>query len=301
MSVPISYLVVVIVWSTTPLGILWSSETVSPTMAVLLRMLMGTLVGVLLLSVMRIKLPLHRTALKLYSYSVVGVFGGMLLSYLSAQYITSGMISLVFGLAPIISGVLSQKILGTAKLSGFKKSGMALALIGLVIVFYENILVFNAPVYGMAFILSAVFLFSLSGILVKSIKIDIHPAATTVGTLCMSLPLFTLAWWLSDGTLPIAQWSGKSLYAIAYLAIFGSVIGFFAYYYVLQKLTATTVALITMMTPILALALGHFLNNETLSWNLLIGALHVIIGLGLYLFGSRVYRNKPPYLKPTIS
>lgn len=301
MSVPISYLVVVIVWSTTPLGILWSSETVSPTMAVLLRMIIGSVVGLLLLSVMRVSLPLNRQALKLYSYSVVGVFGGMLFSYLSAQYITSGMISLVFGLSPIISGVLSHKLLGTAKLSFLKKVGVLLALVGLVIVFYDGMKLEGVSWYGIAFILNAVFLFSLSGVLVKSITIDIHPAATAVGTLCLSVPLFALAWLLMDASLPVAQWSEKSLYAILYLATFGSVVGFFAYYYVLQKLAATTVSLITMITPILALSLGYFYNNEPLNWNILIGAVHVIIGLGLYLFGSKLYPKNKSCVKVAVS
>ena len=41
MQVSIAYLVVLLIWSTTPLGIVWSSESINPTMAVLLRMLIA--------------------------------------------------------------------------------------------------------------------------------------------------------------------------------------------------------------------------------------------------------------------
>ena len=41
MSVIIAYLIVVLIWSTTPLGIVWSSESVSPTLAVTSRMLIA--------------------------------------------------------------------------------------------------------------------------------------------------------------------------------------------------------------------------------------------------------------------
>jgi len=37
MPVSAAYLAVILIWSTTPLGIVWSSESVSPTLAVLLR------------------------------------------------------------------------------------------------------------------------------------------------------------------------------------------------------------------------------------------------------------------------
>lgn len=299
MSVPISYLVVVVIWSTTPLGILWSSETVSPTMAVLLRMVISAIIGLFLLRVMGVTLPWHRKAFKLYSFSVVGVFGGMLFSYLSGQYITSGMISLVFGLSPILSGILSHKILGTSKLSFYKKVGMLLAVSGLFLVFYNSIGLEQIAWQGVVYILLAVFLFSLSGVLVKSVNINIHPAATTVGTLCLSIPLFGIAWLLLDGTLPVSNWSQKSLGAIVYLALFGSLLGFFAYYYILQKLSATTVALITMITPIIALLLGYLFNGEALTWQIVLGTAHVVLGLGLYLLADKVFLKKSSYVKVT--
>lgn len=282
MSVPLAYVVVTLVWSTTPLGILWSSETVSPTMAVLLRMLIGTGLGIVWLVIFRIKLPLNRQALKLYHCSVIGVFGGMLFSYLAAQFIPSGMISLVFGLSPILSGLLSQKLLGEGRLTLIKKIAMFVAFTGLFIIFYEHLSLSNTSWKGSVFIFLAVFFFSLSGVLVKSVQIEINPAATTVGTLLLSLPLFTLVWWFSDGVVNTGAWSHKSLYAITYLAVFGSFIGFFAYYYVLQHLAASTVALITMITPVIALGLGHLLNDEAITANLVIGSFCVIVGLALY-------------------
>ena len=286
MSVSIAYLAVLLIWSTTPLGIIWSSETINPSMAVLLRMLIAVMLGALIIKIRHIDLPWHSKAIKLYSYSALGIFGGMMCSYIAGQYLTSGLMSLVFGLSPILSALLARKILAEAKLSLVKKLAMTLSFIGLTIVCSDN-LAFSADAgIGIAFILMAVFFFSLSGVLVKSISLVIHPLATTVGSLTLSVPLFLLAWLLLDGSLNIEQWQEKSIYATLYLGIFGSLIGFYAYFYVLQKLTASTVTLITLITPVIALSLGNILNDEQITITLLLGAVLVIVGLTIYHWGD---------------
>ncbi len=109
---------------------------------------------------------------------------------------------------------------------------------------------------GWGYVLIAVFLFSLSGVLVKSVSLAIHPMATTVGALSLSIPLFIANWLILDGSIDISQWQPRSIWATIYLGVFGSLIGFFAYFFVLQRLTASTVALITLITPVIALTLG---------------------------------------------
>lgn len=292
MSVPFAYLTVILIWSTTPLGIAWSSETVSPTMAVLLRMVIAAVIGFIALKVLSIRLPLNRKALTLYGFSVIGVFGGMLLSYLSAMYIPTGMISLVFGFSPILSGMLSYKILGTAKLSAIKKIAMSCAFIGLMIVFSDSIALSQDSWLGIVYIVFAVFFFSLSGVLVKSVEIAIHPAATTVGTLLCSIPLFFLSWVVLDGSIDVANWSQKSLLSIVYLGVFGSLVGFIAYFYVLQKLAAISVSFITMLTPVIAIVLGNTLNDEVITINLIYGTAFIISGLALYQWDSVMSQRK---------
>ena len=62
MSVPAAYLAVVIIWSTTPLGIVWSSETVDPTLALFLRMALAAVLGLAFVVVARIRLLWTRPA-----------------------------------------------------------------------------------------------------------------------------------------------------------------------------------------------------------------------------------------------
>jgi drug/metabolite transporter (DMT)-like permease len=288
MSVVIAYTIVVFIWSTTPLGIVWSSESVSPTLAVLGRMVIGLFIGGVILTLTKTPLPLHRQALRLYAFSGGGIFSGMLFAYQASGSVTSGMMSLIFGLAPIISGLLGQRFLGEAKFSRIKKMALALSLLGLAIVCSDSLSLSSDSAIGIALVLVAVFCFSFSGVLVKSVDICINAMATTVGALLFATPLFTLAWLFGDGTLPIEQWQARSLWAILYLGIFGSLIGFIAYYYVLQKLPASTVSLITLVTPVFAISLGAYLNQEAISLTLVLGALSVIAGLALFLWGDKL-------------
>ena len=292
MSVPVVYVGVVLIWSTTPLGIVWSSESVDPTLAVLSRMLIAVILGWLALKISKVKVPTEPQAIKVYGFSTLGIFGGMIFTYLAAQYISSGLISLIFGLAPIMSGLLAQKILNEPKFSKTKKFALFLALTGLTIVCYDKIFTqgsfLSSDSYlGLAAVIAGVFFFSISSVLVKSVDYKINALASTVGSLTFAIPFFFVIWLITDGTLPVEEWTDRSLLAILYLGVFGSLIGFIAYYYILQKLNASTVALTTMITPVLAICIGYLFNNETVSDKLIIGAAFVMGGLALYQWGGR--------------
>ena len=288
MSVSIAYLAVLLIWSTTPLGIVWSSESINPSLAVLLRMLIALVLGALVIKVRKINLPWHKQALTLYTYSALGIFGGMLCTYLAAPYLSSGIISLVFGLSPVISALLAKKILAEPNISGVRKFSMIISLCGLAVVCSDNFTLADDGIYGVVFILLAVFFFSLSGVLVKSVSIAIHPLATTVGALTVATPMFLVSWLLLDGTVPVETWQVKSIWATLYLGVFGSLIGFYAYFTVLQKLSASSVTLITLVTPVIALSLGAVLNGEVINDKLILGAFMVLFGLAIYHFGHLV-------------
>lgn len=291
MQVSIAYLAVLLIWSTTPLGIVWSSETINPAMAVLLRMLIAVILGSLIIFVTKIELPWHEQAIRLYSFSALGIFGGMSFSYLAAGYISSGILSLAFGLAPVFSAILARRILAEPKISAVRKLSMLLSFIGLALVCADNFSLKGDSIYGLVFILTAVFLFSLSGVLVKSVSLAIHPLSTTVGALTVSLPLFIANWLLLDGSVEVSNWQLRSVWATIYLGVFGSLIGFFAYFFVLQRLTASTVALITLVTPIIALSLGAVLNDEVISNKIMIGAFLIILGLAIYHWGEMIMKK----------
>lgn len=292
MSIPGAYITVVIIWATTPLAIKWSGEGLSPMTAVAARMLLAALVGVVLLKLMKLRLSRDKAALASYATANLGVIGAMSLVYWSALYVPSGMISVLFGLSPLISGLFAQQLLQEPKFSPVRWIAVLLGFGGLVTIFSDQMTLAGDSSFGLSLLMIAVTLFSLSGVLVKRVDAALHPMTQTVGTLLMSAPFFLLAWWLfgdTNGYQPDARAYG----AVLYLALGGSLLGFLCYFYVLRHLSPTTVALVTLMTPVLALMLGAVLNNEEVPVSTLMGTALIVLGLSVYLWGDRWFGAVP--------
>ena len=279
MSIPVAYLGIVLIWSTTPLAIQWSTQGTGFAFAVLVRMLIGLIVAALLVIFWRIGLPLHARARRAYIVGGLGLFGAMALTYWGARYIHSGLVSVLFGLTPLLAGVQAAFWLGERVLTPRKIAGTLLGTLGLAMIFiHGDSLGGEHALIGLVALLVAVFIYSGSMVWLKRIADDSPPLATTVGSLAVSLPLFVLLWWLTDGQLP-AWVPPRSGAAIVYLGVFGSVIGFALYYYVIKHLEASRVALITLITPVLALLLGNLLNGESISLRLWLGTATIMLGL----------------------
>jgi drug/metabolite transporter (DMT)-like permease len=290
-AVILAFITVVVIWSTTPLGIVWSSESIHPAMALLLRMVIAIAIGLVMARLMKVKLNWQPKALQVYGYSSLSIFLGMLCCYLAARYISSGLMSLCFGLAPILSALFAQRLLFETKFTAIKKVAMTLSFVGLAVVCYDNLALKENAEIGIGLIMIGVVLFSLSGVLVKRVPIRMHPLSTTLGSLIVSLPFYVISWWLLDGTLNYEQWQPKAFLSVVYLGIFGSLVGFLAYFYILRELNASTVSLVTMMTPVLSATLGILLNDEPFSDGLVIGGSLIVFGLGLFLFGQKIFKQ----------
>lgn len=289
MHVPAAYLIVVLVWSTTPLGIVWSGATVHPIMAAWSRMAIAAVLGWLLLRAMRIPLSWRGPQLRAYGYALLGVYGALSLSYIAAQTVPSGLISVLYGLSPLLSAVLAQWLLREPPLPVYRWVACFIALAGLGAIFLDDVAIGRDIIPGVLLILVAVLLFSYSAVMVKKTASPAHPLAQTVGTLLLSQPFFAVTWLALDGTVPSIDWSSTSPWAILYLAIFGSLLGFVSYYHVLRHLSASTVALVTLITPVFALYLGQWLNGEVISAALALGSGLILTGLGLFFFGHRLF------------
>ena len=285
MSTSAAYLLLILIWSTTPLTIQWSTQGTGFAFAILARMLIGLLVASLLIVLSRIGFPTHARARRAYLVGGLALFGSMAFTYWAARYVHSGLISVLFGLSPLMSGVLAAFWLEEESLTRAKLLGTVFGAAGLAVIFlHGDALGGEHALAGLAALLCAVFIYSAGLVGLKRIGDDSPPAATTVGTLLVSLPLFALFWWLTDGQWPVTL-PTRTGGAILYLGIFGSALGFTLYYYVIKHLKATKVSLITLMTPVIALLLGSLFNGEHIGSSLW-------LGIGLILFGLALHQRE---------
>jgi drug/metabolite transporter (DMT)-like permease len=285
-TVTTAYLGVVAIWSTTPLGIVWSSQGLDYRHALFGRTVIGVLVAGMMLAALGRPLPRHRSALLTYLVSALGLMGGLMLTYWGARFVPSGLVSVLYGLSPLLTGVLAALWLKEDSLSLRKLVGLILAIAGLFAVFEGSLNLGKAALPGVVAVLAAVLVQSSTLVWIKRHGTQLDTVPYTFGMLGLAaLLLSPLA--IAAGPLPTIIPLRAGL-AVLYLGVFGSVAGFAMYYFITKHLTAGTVSLITLITPVTALILGHVLNAERIP---------ALVWLGVALIGSGLALNQWHALK----
>jgi drug/metabolite transporter (DMT)-like permease len=289
MSVPAAYLGVILIWSTTPLGIQWSAQGATFSFAVMARMLIGLAICLLLLRATRTEFPFTPAAKRLYLISGLSIFVAMLFTYWGALHIPSGLISVIFGLSPLVTGVFAALWLSERTLTPLRLAGLGLALGGLWLIFGQPWPGDGRATLGTAAVVAGMTVQALGLVWIKRLNVRASSLAITTGSLGVATPLFVLAWLVADAAQLLPDISPRAGMAIVYLGVFGSVVGFTLYYYVIKHLDAGRVALITLVTPVTALLLGQTLNAEFIPARGWAGI--ALIGAGLLMYEWQALRQ----------
>jgi len=181
MSVPAAYLGVVLIWSTTPLAIKWSSEGTGFLFGVASRMLLGMLICLALIVLLNRRMRWYHGARLTYLVAGIGLWGAMTSVYWSAQFIPSGLISVLFGLNPVVTGLMAAIWLGERVLTPFRIAGLGLGLAGLSIVFAHSLETDADVALGIAGVLLLVHIHAATAVWIKRIGAGIPAPQTTTG------------------------------------------------------------------------------------------------------------------------
>lgn len=285
MSVPAAYLGVILIWSTTPLAIQWSAVGGGYLFALAGRMVIGVTLCAVLVSLSRQPLAWNVAARRTYLAAGLGIYGAMVATYWSSQFVPSGVIALMFGLTPLFTGLVAHFMLNERAFTAGKIAGIALGLGGLLGIFGSSAQLGPHAAQGLGALLAAVFIQSASMVVVKRFGAQVDALHVTTGALYLAVPLFILTWWLGGGEIHV-DIPARAAWAIVYLGVFGSVVGFALYFYTIRHLATGTIALITLVTPVLALILGQVLNGEHLTAALMWGAALILCGLVMHQWGD---------------
>ena len=277
------YALLVLIWATTPLAIVWSVQEVHPMWVLIIRYFGASVIALCLLKLMRGPLPFDSTSMKSYLAGSLNLIGAQLFIYLAANYLTSGLMALIFGFSPLIAGLIGHVILRTQKLIALQWIGMAIAISGLSFVFADSADSKVNP-WGVVLMLISMVSYISSIFWVKQINAPLSPMSQATGSLMVSalgsLLLIPFIW----QHVPTAMPGVKTMIGFIFTMIMSSIVAMLCYFWLIRRLTASTVSLSNVMTPIIALILGATLNNEHISMNAFIGIAVVMLGIVMYFW-----------------
>lgn len=281
MRVLLAYIVLVLLWSVTPLAIKWSGEGPGYLFGVTGRMITGLVALLVYLAVTRTAIPLDRQALWTYLAGAVQIFGSMVLTYWASQHLPSGWISVVFGLTPLLTAPLAAYFLGEKSLSFRRLLSYLLGMGGLGLMFHSALQFSESASLGIVAILSASLFQALSAVWVKGIQRGLGALVQVAGSLCIAVPLYLAVFLTLDGAWP-SSIPDRALYSILFLGLVATTGGFALYFYILKNLQAGRVSLITLLTPMLSLYVGDLINHEPITPSVYGGTALIIFALVLY-------------------
>lgn len=287
----LAYVAVAIFWGTTFLAIRMGVATMPPFLMAGLRHLFA---GLLICSYFLIRgysLPTKaQFGIALVNGILLLVVGNGLVSW-AEKYITSGLAALICALSPLA-------IIGANQLMGKRESmtlkmwlGVGLCLGAQVLIFKNNLDDLAKPEYllGIVFLLTAVVSWGFGSIYAKQKQTGLHPLYGA------SFQMMSAGVILLIVGSALGEWSSfhpdmQGIWSIVYLIVFGSILGYGSYMYILKHLPAAIVSTYAYVNTIVAVALGWFILDEEV--NGLIWLAVVLTISGVYLVNSSFLNTK---------
>lgn len=281
-KVIIAVIVVALIWGTTFLGIKISVETIPPWFVAGLRQLIAAIILlVFLLMTKRLKWIGRENFLRQIILSTLMLVCANGLTTVAESSVSSSLASLISSLSPVLV-FFGSLILGLEKFSYKAAGGLLLALFGAVLIFWNGIADLANPQYR-------------QGVLVMCLSIT-GWAAGTVYTKKSHYPndniflnLFYQFAFAGVVQVVIAllfyknhhfeAWSWQSISAMLYLAVFGSVVAFFAFNYALKSLKPTQISMLSYVNTVIAIFLGWLVLNEKITLKFLLATAFIITGM----------------------
>jgi drug/metabolite transporter (DMT)-like permease len=282
----LAWVVVCLVWGTTYLGIRIAIESIPPLLMAGVRWVMA---GTLLVCFFRFRgdrLPPRAAGRSLVIRGVLLVSLGNGAVVWAEQTVPSGLTSILVALAPFWMVGVESLVGETQSLKGRQFVGLSIGFCGVMMLIWPQL---RAD-------------FNVRGFLIGLLCTQLACAGWALGSTyarrrarlqreepTITAPAFEM---LSGGVVLLAASalagerlaepvSWRSIGAVAYLIVFGSIVAFSAYRYALQHLSVAAVSQYVYVNTVIAMALGTVVLAEPLNWQMAAGAAVVLTGIAL--------------------
>lgn len=282
---------VYLLWGSTYLGIKYGLETMPPFLMGSLRFLAAG--GILYILAIRQgdttgDRPGTRqwmAALAIGGALLVGGNGGVILA---EQYVPTGVVALFVATAPLWMAIIDRVIFG--------RRLPPLVIVGLVIGFGGVAFLIGSPgsghinLFGAALALAAPLCWASGSVFTRHVKLPVRPLVAASMEMLWAGALFGVLS-LVTGELGRVHWQGisrTSWLALLYLIVFGSLIGFSAYVWLLRSAPLSLVSTYAYVNPVVAVVLGAIFIGEALTPRVVIAGSIILAAVALIV----VARNR---------
>jgi drug/metabolite transporter (DMT)-like permease len=285
-------LVVYLVWGSTYLAIRFVVETIPPFLASGVRF---TIAGGVLLAFIALRGGLSRlrvTRRELASAAMVGVMlltVGNGLVNLGEITVPSGLAALIIGVVPLM--VLGMRWLFHERVPASALIGVAGGFIGLAVLVIPGGVDGSIDAFGVAVLLIAAGSWSIGSYLSHRIPLPRDPLVSTAYQMLSAAVGLVLVALLSGEMLRGGGVSTSSLIGLAYLIVFGSLIAYTAYTWLLQHAPITRVSTYAYVNPVVAVSLGAIILDEEITPAIAFGAVLIVASVAYTIWAESGQRR----------
>jgi len=284
-GVPLAWVTLCVVWSSTWLAIKIGLRDLPPISFVAIRFLIAIVVLVAV-SLGRTRLvPLERN-----DYAILAITGILMfavnytLLFWAELHVSSGLAAVLQATIPIFGMMFAHLMLPDEPLRLQKLAGALIALGGVALI-CARLLGFNGPLAfwgGVAVVIGAASA-AFANVLVKAHSMQLAPAMLAAWQMIFGIAPLLLLGVVVDGNPARFHWTATSAFCLLYLAVIGSALTFLLLYWLLPRLTVAQLQSISLITPPGAVMLGWLVGGETFPLSSLLGAALVLAGVWVIL------------------
>jgi drug/metabolite transporter (DMT)-like permease len=221
------------------------------------------------------------------------------------QRVPSGIAAVILASIPLFITLLEIIFLRTQRLTVRLAVGLLVGILGVSVLMARSVALGEAPLdrAGVVAILVAAMGWSVGTILTRKLTLPASKAMSAAAQMLLGgLQLCVLT--VVSGELTgfhLLRVSATAWFALAYLIVFGSLIGFTAYVWLLHYESPTLVGTYAYVNPVVAVAVGHFVGGEAIGLRTILGTLLVLASVLMITMmsskQSKVNANAPPQSK----
>ena len=279
--VVLAYIAVCILWGSTYLAIRIGVSDFPPELFAGIRFLIAGALVLLFAYFKGYKFPEKFTDVR--RQAIVGLFlllGGNGVVVWAEQWVYSGATALIMAIVPMFNAILELFLPKGPRLGLKGWFGLLLGFLGVALLVLSGSKANIIDISGGILLLLAAFSWSLGSVYSKTFK----PSGTMVANI--GIQMFAAGLGLTIVGLLLGEagnihLTSKGIGAMAYLILFGSILGYSSYIYILQKWPASKAGTYAYVNPVVGVILGAVILGEPVSPYVFISAIIILSGVFL--------------------